>query len=275
MKLVSMSSLGTTIFKNVYRNITDDEETNDETKPSYGVSIPTLVGVARKVARLDGTEMDEEQFVAYEVLCCTFLLYLIKEANDPDSDLCSRLQEAISASADSKTIEDLIKELNIRGGHDQLLMFLSGPAGAGKSTATKVAWQFCFEFCYAVGTAWNDATFLFTAYTGAAAMGVGGLTICKAAFTMSKKKAFSEEDRRMWCQVKILIIDEISFMSDNQFNILNNRLQEMRDQNKPFGGYSIVLLAIFVNWNPAEKSQTSCYSQHNPVVFGNKESTLS
>ena len=55
---------------------------NDETKSSYSVSIPTLVGMVRKVACLDGTEMDEEQYVVYEVLCCLFLLDLIKEAND-------------------------------------------------------------------------------------------------------------------------------------------------------------------------------------------------
>ena len=47
------------------------------------------------------------------------------------------LQEAISANADSKTIKDLVKELKIRGGHDQLLMFLSGPAGAGKTLQQK------------------------------------------------------------------------------------------------------------------------------------------
>jgi cytidylate kinase len=29
----------------------------------------------------------------------------------------------------------------------QLLMFVTGPAGAGKSTATEVPQQFCFEFC--------------------------------------------------------------------------------------------------------------------------------
>ena len=40
----------------------------------------------------------------------------------------------------NKDIEALIEELKIRGGHDQLIMFLTGAAGAGKSTTTKIAW---------------------------------------------------------------------------------------------------------------------------------------
>ena len=152
MKLVSTSLLGTTIYTNVYQDITSDKETNNETKITNDVSIPTLVGVARKLARVEGTQMDDKQYVAYEVLCCTFLLDLIKDANDPDSDLYSHLQEAISARINSSSNKELIEELKVRGGHGQLIMFLSGPAGAGKSTATKAAWRFCFEFCHAVGT---------------------------------------------------------------------------------------------------------------------------
>jgi hypothetical protein len=51
-----------------------------------------------------------------------------------------------------------------RGGRDQLLMFLNRPAGSGKSTAMKVAQQFCHEFCIAVGIMWSDKTYgLYTA----------------------------------------------------------------------------------------------------------------
>ena len=92
-------------------------------------------------------------------------------------------------------------------------MFVSGPAGAGKSSAVKVARQFCFEFCRAASMQWSEFTFFFTAYTGTAAMEVGGMTICKAAYIFTKR-ALTEDDKQMWQDVKILIIDEISFMSD-------------------------------------------------------------
>jgi hypothetical protein len=46
----------------------------------------------------------------------------------------------------------------------------------------RVAKQFCYDFCVAVGVMWNDTTFLFTAYTGSAASLIGGVTISKAAY---------------------------------------------------------------------------------------------
>ena len=79
-------------------------------------------------------------------------------------------------------IKDIIEELEARGGNQQLLMFLTGPAGAGKSTAIKVSQRFCFKFSRAVGTLWSDSSFLFTAYTGSVASLFGDVTICKHAF---------------------------------------------------------------------------------------------
>jgi hypothetical protein len=79
-------------------------------------------------------------------------------------------------------IRDIVNRLEARGGQNQLIMFLTGLAGSGKSTAMQVAQQFCYDFCLAVGVMWSDRTFLFTEYTGAAASLFGGVTISKAAF---------------------------------------------------------------------------------------------
>jgi ATP-dependent DNA helicase PIF1 len=135
-------------------------------------------------------------------------------------------------------------------------MFLTGPAGAGKNTATKVARRFCFEFSLAVGALWSDRTFLFTVYTGSAAMLVGGLTICKAGFLM-KKGALTEEDKREWQEVRILIIDEISFMCDDELKKLDQRLKEVRDRAKPFGGVLIVFAGDFRQLEPSASSENN------------------
>jgi type II secretory pathway predicted ATPase ExeA len=58
----------------------------------------------------------------------------------------------MAGSSDTATnIEDIIKQLKARGGREQMLMFLTGPAGSGKSTAVMVSQHFCYEFCLAVG----------------------------------------------------------------------------------------------------------------------------
>ena len=72
-------------------------------------------------------------------------------------------------------------------------MFLTGSAGAGKTTAVKLAQQFCFEFCWKIGTLWNDRTFLFTAYAGSAVSAFKGITIAKAAF-LNRKTPLTQEE---------------------------------------------------------------------------------
>ena len=127
------------------------------------------------------------------MLC--LLLGLVNKINNPNSLLSMYLKQAISSTDREGDTEQLTAELKVRGGQDHILMFLTGPAGASKSTAMKVAQRFCFEFSLAVGALWSDRTFLFTAYKGSAAMRVGGLTMCKAAYLM-KKGALTEEDKK-------------------------------------------------------------------------------
>ena len=161
--------------------------------------IPTLPQIARKVARLEKTQLDEKQYIAYEMIACTFLLGLVNDGIDKNTKLGSYLQQTLEISSTTDA-SDIIKKLKARGGRDQLLMFLTGPAGSGKSTAMKIAQQFCYEFCIAVGIMWSDKTFIFTAYTGSAASLFGGVTISKAAF-LNQRKQLSVDDRNEWQDV--------------------------------------------------------------------------
>jgi hypothetical protein len=44
--------------------------------------IPTLQEIARKVARQEKMELDEKQYIAYEMIVCTFILGLVRDGND-------------------------------------------------------------------------------------------------------------------------------------------------------------------------------------------------
>jgi hypothetical protein len=143
--------------------------------------IPTLQEVARKVARLEKMELDEKQYIAYEMIACTFLFGLVRNENDSNTTLFTCLQKTLGGES-SQEIPDIMRKLEARGGQEQLLLFLMGPAGSSKSTAMRVAKQFCYEFCMAVGVMWGDRTFLFTAYTRSAASLIGGVLISKAAY---------------------------------------------------------------------------------------------
>ena len=127
-----------------------------------------------------------------------------------------------------------------------------------------MAQRFCFEFCLAVGNLWTGSTFLFTAYTGSAASLFGGVTIVKHAH-LASNKALTEEDKNEWEDVRILIIDEISFMKDRELKSLDNRLKEMRDRNKPFGGLSIIFAGDFRQLEPSG-------SDDSDLLFSSKSS---
>jgi hypothetical protein len=139
------------------------------------------------VAKLEKTKLDEKQYIAYEMIACTFLLGLVNDGHDKNTKLGAYLQQTMEIIS-TKDGNDTIKKLKARGGRDQLLMFLTGLAGSGKSTAMKVAQNFCYEYCIAVGIMWSDKTFIFTAYTGLAASLFGGVTISKAEFLNQRKK---------------------------------------------------------------------------------------
>ena len=74
------------------------------------------------------------------MLCCTFLLQLVNETLDPTSSVHKQVGVSISMDDNSEHIDGSIKQqLLAWGGRDQLLLFLTGPAGAGKTTAIKAA----------------------------------------------------------------------------------------------------------------------------------------
>ena len=43
-----------------------------------------------------------------------------------------------------------------------------------------------------------------------------------------------------WSSIRVLVIDEISFMTENELMKLDVRLQQYKDHNKVFGGYCII-----------------------------------
>ena len=155
LKLI-LGTLSYKAFSALYEDLDTDASQPGETSNV----MPTLSGVASSVAKLDGTQMDEKQCIAYEIICCTFLLGLVYEGRDDDSKLRKCLQQTLANEDPNSEMETLVKELKIRGGQDQLLMFLTGPAGAGKSTSVMIARQFCFECCRVMGVLWIVSTSL-------------------------------------------------------------------------------------------------------------------
>ena len=77
------------------------------------------------------------------MIVCTFLLGMVNDGHNPYTKLSKYLQQSIGGSTNTATnVEDIIKRLKARGGQEQMLILLTGPAGSGKSNAVMVAQHF-------------------------------------------------------------------------------------------------------------------------------------
>jgi hypothetical protein len=126
-------------------------------------------------------------------------------------------------------------------------MFLTGPAGAGKTTAIKLAQTFCEKFSDACHIPFDQYSFYFTAYTGAAASEFGGITTLTALQVPMYGDISEATDsmKSILSRVKILIMDEISFMSVKHLQLISKRLQHLFDCTSPFGGLSVIFCGDF------------------------------
>ena len=68
--------------------------------------------------------------------------------------------------------------------------------------------------------------------------------ISKAAFR-NQHKQLSVDDRNEWQDVRIVVIDEVSFMSDTILKPLDRKLKEKKNRTQPFGGFTILFAGDF------------------------------
>ena len=81
------------------------------------------------------------------------------------------------------------------------------------------------------------------------------MTISKAAF-LNQRKQLSIDDRNVWQDVRIVVIDEVPFMSDTILLTLDRKLKEIKNRSLLFGGFSIVFAGDFRQLEPIGAKDT-------------------
>ena len=99
----------------------------------------------------------------------------------------------------------------------QLVCFLSGPGGSAKSTVIDLVIEYAYEYCQLLGYPFNNAMW-----------GVGATNIFGEFCLVN-------EDTRM------VIVDEISFVSRNAIDRMYARLKELRDNRHVDYGFVHVI----------------------------------
>lgn len=146
---------------------------------------------------------------------------------------------------------------HILSGNDQLLMYIAGIGGAGKSHLIKAVIRL-FEMLQ------RRSELLLGAFTGIAAVIINGYTM--HALSMSSPQGKSKDIAKLaalWNGVNYLIIDEISMVSAlflSQFSARLNQAKgdDVLKQNRPFGGVNVIFTGDFAQLAPPR--QLSLYS---------------
>jgi ATP-dependent DNA helicase PIF1 len=139
-------------------------------------------------------------------------------------------------------------------------LFLTGAAGTGKSFTLKAIINYLESKDYKYGL---------TALTGCAAVLIGGQTIHSFLYmgisrninqiykTIETYKSKLYELRSL----KTIIIDEISMMDDELFEIISKLLMKVRNNNQPFGGVQMILVGDFYQLPPI--TGDFCFMAHS------------
>lgn len=131
-------------------------------------------------------------------------------------------------------------------------LFISGPAGTGKSHVIRILKNICDS---------KNIKCQVTALTGCASLLLNcnaktihswsGINIVKKDFETIYKKIYKKKEKRdNWKDIEVLIIDEVSMMSKNLFNLLDYIGKKIRKNEIPFGGIQLVFSGDFYQLPP-------------------------
>ncbi|XP_063951720.1 uncharacterized protein LOC135153231 [Lytechinus pictus] len=171
----------------------------------------------------------------------------------------SKFREIVS-SLNQKQSEFFNHVLNkVKTSDEQLLLFLSGGAGVGKTRVIKSLYQALVRhYNTESGSNPDVIKVLLTAPTGKAAYLIRGQTL-HSAFCIPANQGFSykplSHDKRNTLrtqlgELKLVFIDEISMVGTKMFCFINQRLQEVMNVSKPFGGVSIIAIGDLFQLQP-------------------------
>ena len=133
-------------------------------------------------------------------------------------------------------------------------VFLTGPPGSGKTFLLNKYIDYLKE---------NNKSVAVTASTGIAATHMNGTTLhswsglgIKENLTKNDIKKLMKKPylRKHYKNTRILIIDEISMLTADQFDAVDRACQQFKANNQPFGGMQIVCSGDFFQLPPINKN---------------------
>lgn len=134
--------------------------------------------------------------------------------------------------------------------NQQLVMFLAGSGGTGKSRVIQAFTDFSRR--------WHStATSVICASTGIASMLILGCTVHSALGLGARglAKDPTAVQIRAWSEIGVIFIDEFSMIGPAFFDVMEKRLRKLKEQpEKLFGGIHVILSGDFYQLGPVASS---------------------
>ena len=157
--------------------------------------------------------LDYKQVVAYEIMCLSFIKFCLERSRDRtlsnNNNSISQIQ-SIFETPSTSDYNETIKFLKKHGAEEQLIMFLTGAAGSGKSQVINAVRSFCHHFCRLTCLPFDEFSLFITATIGSAASQVQGTTT-DSAVSLMKESQLTEAEKEKFLNCYMLLIDEISY----------------------------------------------------------------
>ena len=218
--------------------------------------------------------LDFKQSVAFEVMASSFILNSLQMHSLTEESIDAYFAENETQRHECiKSLSQLKKIMDKKGGVKDLVMYLSGMGGTGKSEVIKAFVFFANNICKLFKWNYDSDTVKTTALTGTAACQIpNGKTLHSQACLNVKKIGQTSIDS--WKSTKMLIIDEVSFMDEDTIKKLDKNLRLLKESDILFGGVLIVFVGDFfqmlpVKGKPLFKCNTLQFSSINRAVFLN------
>ena len=230
-----------------------------------------------RFAKING--LDDKQSMAFKIVCSTFILdcierniYNCQGGNTRNSGIRDTVLNVLN-DITKKTLKLLVEDLKRCGGKGNLIMFLSGKGGSGKSYTVFTIEKYCCYFCKYVSIPFEKNTILLTAMTGCAVALIKDVTLQTATGIENKQYKINDDKRSDWKGVRMMMIDEISFCKQATLEVLDQQLRHLKSEpKKVYGGVHIICIGDFHQLVPGLNMKDAIYSSF--VSIGISLSTL-
>ena len=210
--------------------------------------------------------LDNHQRRAFEVIMASFVLTYFKDAGKNNEEMTSHDNQSRTKFVKERKLLCQLAEL--RNDTVQLICCLHGPAGSGKSTVIELVLLYAKEYCsYLPNVIFCRNTIVVTAMTGVTATLICGETTHGALF-LNQKREIEPEQIELWADTRLLIIDEISFASKSDFQMMHKQLSKLKqDINMKFGGLNIIFSGDFRQLEPVGRGKLPIYKDDECPYF--------